>query len=208
MESHTTISQSYRRIIFGCLSCAVAAGIATGVVMAQTGRFLNEQVERIAGNLREIVVPVVERMPDDGNTEELRRMLAMPDLTGIEVFGSQGRRIWHAGESLEIVGYRFDGQSTLSHVTADRTRYEVFWSAQALQAGHGVALRLDTRWEDRIRRDVLGPTLLISFGLLGTGIAISRWLFERRSANTIPVSPAPGADHPTRPGRVGTELDR
>ena len=181
------IWRSYWRPTAACLISAIAAGIFSALMMAEIGRLLGEEIDRNVGNLREIIVPIVDQLPDDGAYANFRLILTMPELKGIEAYSSQGRRIWHAGESLEIVGYRLGEQAVLSHATKDAARYEVFWSAQALHADYGVALRLDTRWQDPILQRMTGLTISASFILVLCGIVISAVVLERKIMTKAPA---------------------
>lgn len=174
------ISRLYWRLSACCLAAAMAAASVTVLTSIGIEGLLDDEVDRYGKNFRDAIVPILDRLPDDRAFTDLRLILAMPDVAGIEVFGAGGRRIWHAGESLEIVGYRFGERGTLSHISADGTHYEMYWSAKALQAGYGVALRLDRRWQAPILRQVTGWTLLVSIALLVCGTVIGIVGFRRK----------------------------
>lgn len=164
------------------LVAVTLAGMAFALTAAAAGWLLDEEAARYLRGLRELVVPIVDRIPNQDAFADLQLVLAIPDVTGIEIFGEEGRRIWHAGESLEIVGYRFSERSTLSHATADATRYEVFWSAQALQARHGIALRLDVGRRGALLRRFAVRAAALSALLLVAGIALGMTAFRHRTA--------------------------
>jgi len=125
-------------------------------------RFLASDLERTTTNLRMFAAAALSEPLTAGAPTTLHHILAAPEVEGLEIFSGQGRRIWSGGEPLELIAYRLDRDTELTHHASEGARYELFWPATQLGGSYGLAVRLDTAWQDRVRREMM---IAISAGL-------------------------------------------
>lgn len=154
--------------------------LATGAGVLATleiERLLAGEMRRTADELRESLMQAAIRLPeDDIFAGDVRRMMRTTRLRGLEIFSPQGRRVWSAGEPLEIVGFPLDQRRSVTHTTADGSRFESYWHADFLQARHGLALRLDRDWQQPVRRRMLIASLIAAAVLLAAAAGIGLWI--------------------------------
>ena len=160
---------------------AVVVGLALASTLALVliaDPQMKMELEREAANVKGIARACLrlEREPILGAGPEV--LLSLPQVKGVEVFSSSGRRIAGFGEPLEIVGYPLDRQTMLRHASADGARYEVYWPPRVLESEFGVAVRLDIDWFWKKRLSLL---LAVAGVQLAAMIAAAA-LFSRTSA--------------------------
>ena len=131
----------------------ILALMSTATLMMAANSKLGTGLEREADSVKSIAMARLRRGPGQG--AGLRLLLDLPQVTGVELFSTSGRRIAGLGEPLEIVGYRLEQDAVLQHDAADGSRYEVYWPPRIMESDFGVAVRLDAEGLREARRSLL-----------------------------------------------------
>lgn len=136
----------------------IISALSLGVILISvymSARILEDDLKRTSMNFFSIFSTLVEAPFGEEEKAFLSAMLSAPEICGLEVFSENGRRIWSVGEPLELIAYRLNRDTELTHQAEEGARFEIFWPAARLESSFGLALRLDTAWHRVARREVL-----------------------------------------------------
>lgn len=181
----------------GAALLLLLAACGAALAALESERMLAGEMQRTVEDFRKSLMQVANRLPEDESmAAELRRMMRTTRLRGIEIFSPQGRRVWSAGEPLEIVGYPLDQRRAVTHATADGSRFESYWHAELLQSRHGLALRLDRDWQQPVRRRMRTASLIVVATLVAAAAGIGLWTGKTLYGRRMPGNADPSGKGP------------
>lgn len=158
------------------LSIVAAAAYLTFVLLRA---HFDEDVEGRALSARQVILAQIHQAGWSYAEDDELWVFELPYVRGVEVFASDGRRIWGAGEPLEIVGYKLNRDSPLVHRTSSRMAREFYWPANLLTGDQGIAVRVDIGVQKAAVQQ-LRNRLLIVYGAIFVLLGIIVMQFVKR----------------------------
>ncbi len=134
-------AQSRARFFFKLIIVSAVLVFAALITKVTIDQCIADIVHRRTQDIRVLATTLSQ---NNTMTDTVDGLLKIEDVTGVEAFALDGRRVAQSGEPLEIVGYRLDRNKSLFHQSRDGMCYEIFLPPGYIGADFGLAVRIDT----------------------------------------------------------------